>query len=50
MEAAVILLWGLGIDAWITTATVMAVIGVMLLTKVRTDAVMLIVRYRRARC
>ena len=37
-----ILLCGLSIDAWITIATVMAVIGVMLLTKVRTDAVMLI--------
>ena len=37
-----ILFWGLGIDAWITIATVMAVVGVMLLTKVRTDAVMLI--------
>ena len=34
--------WGLGIDAWITIATVIAVVGVMLLTKVRTDAVMLI--------
>ena len=33
---------GLGIDAWITIATVMAVIVVMLLTKVRTDALMLI--------
>ena len=38
----IILLWGLGIDAWITIATVVAVIVVMLLTKVRTDAVMLI--------
>ena len=38
----IILLWGLGIGAWITIATVMAVIGVMLLTKVRTDAIMLI--------
>ena len=38
----IILLWGLGIDAWITIITVMAVIAVMLLTKVRTDAVMLI--------
>ena len=38
----VILLWGFSIDAWITIATVMAVIAVMLLTKVRTDAVMLI--------
>ncbi len=37
-----ILLCGLSIDAWITIATVMAVIGVMLLSKVRTDAVMLI--------
>ncbi len=36
------LLWGLGIDAWITIATVMGVIGVMLMTKVRTDAIMLI--------
>ena len=36
------LFWGLGIDAWITIATMMAVVGVMLLTKVRTDAVMLI--------
>lgn len=42
MEPAVMLFWGLGIDAWITIATVMAVVGVMLLTKVRTDAVMLI--------
>ena len=38
----IILLWGLGIDAWLTIITVMAVITVMLLTKVRTDAVMLI--------
>ena len=37
-----ILLWDLGIDAWITIATVTAVIVVMLMTKVRTDAVMLI--------
>jgi len=37
-----IFLWGLSIDAWITIATVMAVIGVMLFTKVRTDAIMLI--------
>ena len=37
-----ILLWGLGTDAWITIATVVTMIGVMLLTKVRTDAVMLI--------
>ena len=32
MEPAVMLFWGLGIDAWITIATVMAVIGVMLLS------------------
>ena len=38
----IILLWGLGLDAWITIATVMTIITVMLLTKVRTDAVMLI--------
>ena len=38
----IILLGGLGIDAWITIVTVMAVIAVMLLTKVRTDALMLI--------
>lgn len=38
----IFLLWGFSIDAWITIATVMAVIVVMLLTKVRTDAVMLI--------
>ena len=37
-----ILLWGLGIDAWITIATVITIIAVMLFTKVRTDAVMLI--------
>ena len=37
-----ILLWGLSLDAWITIATVMTIIAVMLLTKVRTDAVMLI--------
>ena len=37
-----ILLWGFSIDAWMTIATVMAVIIVMLTTKVRTDAVMLI--------
>ena len=37
-----ILLWGFSIDAWITIATVMGVIIVMLKTKVRTDAVMLI--------
>ena len=38
----IILLWGFSIDAWITIATVVAVIVVMLLTKVRTDAIMLI--------
>ena len=38
----IILLWGLGMNAWITIATVITMIGVMLLTKVRTDAVMLI--------
>ena len=37
-----ILLWGFSIDAWITIATVMGVIVVMLMTKVRADAVMLI--------
>ena len=37
-----ILLWGFSIDAWMTIATVIAVIVVMLTTKVRTDAVMLI--------
>ena len=37
-----ILLWGFGMDAWITIATVTAVVIVMLTTKVRTDAVMLI--------
>jgi di/tricarboxylate transporter len=37
-----ILLWGFSIDAWITIATVMGVIIVMLKTKVRTDAVILI--------
>ena len=36
------MLWGFSIGAWITIATVMAVIAVMLLTKVRADAVMLI--------
>lgn len=38
----IVLLWGLTIDAWITIATVVTIIGVMLFTKVRTDAVMLI--------
>lgn len=42
MHSDIILLWGLGIDAWITIATVMTIIIVMLCTKVRTDAVMLI--------
>ncbi len=42
MHSNIILLWGLGIDAWITIATVMTIITVMLCTKVRTDAVMLI--------
>ena len=42
MTNDIILFWGFSIDAWITIATVMAVIVVMLLTKVRTDAVMLI--------
>ena len=37
-----IILWGFGIDAWITIATVVGVITVMLLTKVRADAVVLI--------
>lgn len=37
-----IILWGFSIGAWITIATVMGVITVMLLTKVRADAVMLI--------
>ena len=37
-----ILLWSLSLDAWITIATVITIITVMLLTKVRTDAVMLI--------
>jgi di/tricarboxylate transporter len=36
------LLWGLTIDAWITIATVITIIAVMLFSKVRTDAVMLI--------
>ena len=37
-----ILFCGLSIHAWITLVTVIAVIGVMLLTKIRTDAVFLI--------
>lgn len=37
-----IILWGFSIGAWITIATVMAVVVVMLMTKVRADAVMLI--------
>ena len=36
------LMLGLSIDAWITIATVITIIAVMLFTKVRTDAVMLI--------
>ena len=36
------LLWGLTIDAWITIVTVITIIAVMLFSKVRTDAVMLI--------
>jgi hypothetical protein len=36
------ILWGLSIDAWMTIAAVVAVVVVMLLTKVRADAVMLI--------
>lgn len=36
------LMLGLSIDAWITIATVITIIVVMLFTKVRTDAVMLI--------
>ena len=42
MHSDIILLWGLSIDAWITIATVITIITVMLCTKVRTDAVMLI--------
>ena len=38
----VFLLWGLTLEAWITIVTVMTIIGVMLFTKVRTDALMLI--------
>lgn len=38
----IFILWGLGIDAWITIITVVAVVAVMLMTKVRADAVMLI--------
>ena len=38
----IFLLWGFSIDAWMTIATVMAVICVMLFSKLRTDAVMLI--------
>ena len=41
LENNVFLLWGFSIDAWITIATVTAVIGTMLFTKVRTDGVML---------
>ena len=42
MHSDIILLWGLSIDAWMTIATVITIITVMLCTKVRTDAVMLI--------
>ena len=42
MHNEIIMIWGLSIDAWITIATVMTIITVMLCTKVRTDAVMLI--------
>ena len=38
----IILLWDLSAGAWITIATVITIIAVMLFTKVRTDAVMLI--------
>ena len=34
-----ILFWGLSISAWITLATDVTVMGVLLLTKIRTDAV-----------
>ena len=34
-----ILFWGLSISAWITFAAVVTVMGVLLLTKIRTDAV-----------
>ncbi len=34
-----ILFGGLSINAWITLATVVTVMGVLLLTKIRTDAV-----------
>lgn len=42
------LLWGLTIDAWITIVTVMTIIGVMLFSKVRTDALMLIAMEKSA--
>jgi di/tricarboxylate transporter len=42
MQNEIMLIWGLSIDAWITIATVITIITVMLCTKVRTDAVMLI--------
>ena len=42
MHNDIILLWGLSIDAWITIAMVVTIIAVMLFSKVRTDAVMLI--------
>ena len=37
-----VVFWGLSVNAWITLVTVAAVIGVLLMTKVRTDAVFLI--------
>jgi hypothetical protein len=37
-----ILLWAFNINAWITIVTVIVLMGVLLLTKVRTDAVFLI--------
>lgn len=38
----VFLLWGLTVEAWITIVTVITIIAVMLFSKVRTDALMLI--------
>ena len=37
-----VVFWGLSVNAWITLVMVAAVIGVLLMTKVRTDAVFLI--------
>ena len=42
MHNDILLLWGLSIDAWITIFAVITIIVVMLFSKVRTDAVMLI--------